>query len=281
MLVFIIPLKSAKVSDSWVQVSKLFERTIRSVCNQTCLEFRVIVVGHEQPDIEFEHSNIIYLQVNFPLPTWEVNTDHASRDTDKQKKIFTGLIYACQFNPTHIMFVDADDCVSKHLAKFVLQNPESNGWMLDKGYEYLDGSKSILLRQKGFYYRCGTSSIVKYKLITPDKNMRVDNVDRKWLFHGNQIKKQLFIQGVILDTLPFLGAVYITNHGENIRNQITLELQRGNSIYQKLRVYIITLGKRILSQTLTDSIREEFSIYDIHNSQSDDLLKKSIFLLNT
>ncbi|NJK56509.1 MAG: glycosyltransferase family 2 protein [Pleurocapsa sp. SU_5_0] len=265
MLVFIIPLKSAKVSYSWVQVSKLFERTIRSVCNQTSLEFRVIVVCHEQPDIEFEHSNVTYLQVNFPLPAWEVNTDHASRDTDKQKKIFTGLMYARQFNPTHIMFVDADDCVSKHLAKFVLQNPESNGWMFDKGYEYFDGSKSILLRQKGFCYRCGTSSIVKYELIAPDKNMKVDNIDRKWLFHGNQIKKQLFIQGVILDTLPFLGAVYITNHGDNIRNQITLELQRANSILQKMRFLLLIIGKRFLSQKLVDSIREEFSLYDINN----------------
>lgn len=265
MLVFIVPLKSAKVSDSWERVSQLFERTIRSVCNQTSSEFQVIVVCHEKPDIEFEHPNITYIKVDFPLPTWEVDTDHKSRDTDKQKKIFVGLTYACRFNPTHVMFVDADDCVSKHLAQFVSQNPESNGWMFGKGYEYVDGSNLILLRQKGFYSRCGTSSIVKYEIIAPDKNMKVDDVNRRWLFHGRGIKRQLLNNGFTLDILPFLGAVYITNHGENIRNQISLELQRTNSIYQKLRVYLVMAGKRVLSRPLTDSIREEFGLYDIDN----------------
>ena len=268
MLVFVIPLKSAKVSDSWQQVSKLFERTIRSVCNQTSPNFKVVVVCHERPDIKFEHPNITYIEVDFPIPTWEVDTDHTSRDTDKQKKIFIGLTYIRQFNPTHVMFVDADDCVSKYLAKFVSQNPDCNGWMFGKGYEYINGSKSILLRQKGFYSRCGTSSIVKYEKIVPDKNIVVDNIDRQWLFHGNKIKKQLSDKGVLLDTLPFPGAVYITNHGENIRNQIRLELQRASSIYKKLRFYTVIIGKYILSKKLTNSICEEFGLYNALDSKA-------------
>ena len=266
MLVFIIPLRSAETSDSWEYVSQLFERTIKSVCNQTCLEFRVIVVCHDLPCIKFSHANITYINVDFPIPTWKVDTDHTSRDTDKQKKIFTGLNYARQFNPTHVMFVDADDCVSKHLAKFVSQNPQSHGWMFSQGYEYTNGNNSILFRKKGFYHRCGTSNIVKYGIIAPDKNMKADDVDHRWLFHGNKIKRQLFQHGITLDTLPFSGAVYITNHGENIRNQISLELQRANSIYKKLRVYLVLVGKYILSQPLTDSIRKEFGIYNIDNS---------------
>lgn len=266
MLVFIIPLKSSKVSDSWEQVSKLFERTIRSVCNQTSSEFRVIVVCHEKPDIEFEHPNIIYIKVDFSLPTWEVDTDHASRDTDKQKKIFTGLTYARQFNPTHVMFVDADDCVSKHLAQFVSQNPESNGWIFGQGYEYFNGSKLILLRQKGFNYRCGTSAIVRYDLVAPDENIKVDDIDHQWLYHGKPIKKTLQSKGYSWEILSFPGSVYITDHGSNMVNQKHLQLQRANSIYKKLRVLLVIAGKRVLSKRLTDSIREEFGLYDIDDS---------------
>ena len=276
MLVFIIPLKSARVSDSWEQVSRLFERTIKSVCNQTSLEFQVIVVCHERPDIEFEHPNITYITVDFPLPTWEVDTDHSSRDTDKQKKIFTGLTYARSFKPTHVMFVDADDCISKHLAQFVSQNPESNGWLFGKGYEYFDGNNLILLRQKGFYSRCGTSSIVKYEIVAPDRNLKVEDVDRRWLYHGSRIKKQLFDRGVILDNLPFPGAVYITNHGENIRNQIRLELQRANSIQQKIRFYLTIAGKRILSKPLTDSIRQDYGLYSIEDLQLNNVPKERV-----
>lgn len=73
MLVFIIPIKSARVSSSWELVSKLFERTIKSVCNQTIPDFRVIIVCHEKPNIKFEHSNVTYIEVDFPIPTLLIN----------------------------------------------------------------------------------------------------------------------------------------------------------------------------------------------------------------
>ncbi|MDJ0900335.1 MAG: glycosyltransferase family A protein [Xenococcus sp. MO_188.B8] len=266
MLVFIIPVKSAKISNSWERVCRLFERTIRSVCNQTYSDFRVIVVCHEKPDIKFEHPNITYISVDFLPPTWENNDDYSSRRIDKQKKIFVGLTNVRRFNPTHVMFVDADDCVSKHLAQFVSQNLDSNGWMFSKGYEYIDGSKSIFLVQKFFSSRCGTSSIVKYDLVEPDRDFKIDDVHPKWLFHGHKIEKQLLHKGYSLDILPFPGAVYITDNGSNIFTQRQMRLQRANTIYQKLRIYSVMLGKFILSQPLTDYIREEFGLCDIDNS---------------
>lgn len=265
MLVFIIPLKSAKVSDSWERVSQLFERTIRSVCNQTSSEFQVIVVGHEKPDIEFHHPNVTYLSVDFPPPTWENNKDYRSRRLDKQKKIFLGLNYARQFNPTHVMFVDADDCVSKYLAEFVSHNSDAQGWIFETGYEFVNGSKSILLRKKGFNHRCGTSSIVKYDLVAPDKNLKIVDIYPMWLFHGGFIKRQLQDKGYCLEILPFPGAVYITDNGSNIYTQQQMRLQRARSIYKKLRVFLVIAGKRVLSRPLTDSIREEFGLYDIDN----------------
>ncbi len=48
--------------------------------------------------------------------------------------------------------------------------------------------------------------------------------------------------------------------------QQQMRLQRARSIYEKLRVLLVIAGKRILSQPLTDSIREEFGIYDINKS---------------
>lgn len=278
MLVFIIPLKSAKISDSWKQVSKLFERTIRSVCNQTSPEFKVIAVCHEKPEIEYEHPNITYIKVDFPPPTWEgeIKQGYTSKDTDKQKKIFIGLTYASQFNPTHIMFVDADDCVSKHLAEFVKQNPNSHGWMFEKGYEYVDGSKSIFLRQRGFNYRCGTSSIIKYDLVAPEENLKVDDIDNRWLYHGEPIETALCKKGYSWELLSFLGSVYITDHGSNMVNQKHLQLQRANSISEKLGVYLRIVGKKLLSQSLTNSIREEFGLYDVQNSQSDIFLKERV-----
>ncbi|MBE9046306.1 glycosyltransferase family 2 protein [Pleurocapsales cyanobacterium LEGE 10410] len=263
MLVFIIPLKSAKVSNSWERVSLLLERTLRSICHQTCAKYKVIVVCHEKPDINFNHSNLTYLSVDFPIPTWERSDDYDTRRIDKQKKIFMGLNYASRFNPTHVMFVDADDCVSKYLAEFVSQNPQSNGWNFAQGYEYIDGRKNIFLLKKNFSSRCGTSNIVKYDLVKPEPDFKIDDVYPRWLFHGRYISKQLRDKGYSLEVLPFPGAVYIIDNGTNIYSQKQIRIQSAHSIYKKTRVYLVDIGKRILLPPLTDAIREEFGLYDI------------------
>lgn len=266
MLCFIIPLKSARVSNSWELVSKLFERTIRSVCNQTTPDFRVIVVCHERPNIEFDHPNITYIEVDLPIPTWKDDKDHASREQDKQKKIFMGLIHARQFNPTHVMLVDADDCVSRNLAAFVGSNPQCNGWFFVRGYEHKDGSQSVLLRRKKFHLKCGTSFILKYDLIVPSENTTIDDIDRKFLYHQNLVEI-MARKGKPLEPLPFAGAVYVTENGANYTNQKKLHLQALNSNTDKFFFYVRRYGKKIFARPLTNSLKEEFGIYDVHGSQ--------------
>jgi hypothetical protein len=68
MLTFIVPIKSRKIANSWTLVSQLAERTLRSICNQTSSNFRVVVVCNEKPDIQFEHPHIDYIQVDFLIP---------------------------------------------------------------------------------------------------------------------------------------------------------------------------------------------------------------------
>ncbi len=68
MLTFIIPVKSEKVSGSWDQFSRLFERTLKSVSGQTSDAFRIVVVCHEKPDIAFDHPSIEYIHVDFAPP---------------------------------------------------------------------------------------------------------------------------------------------------------------------------------------------------------------------
>lgn len=82
MLVFVIPIKSPKVATSWSGVCQLFERTLRSVCNQTSSDFRVVVVCNEIPQIEFNHSSVEYLKVDFPVP----KLTYGAKGNDKAKK---------------------------------------------------------------------------------------------------------------------------------------------------------------------------------------------------
>lgn len=252
MLVFVIPLKSAQVSTSWENVSKLFERCVRSICSQTSSNYRVIVVCHEKPQIEFSHPYISYFEVNFLPPGPEL----ADKYRDKARKKKKGLIYAQHFQPTHTFLVDADDCVSKHLAEFVSHHPQVNGWFMNKGYEYKDGSQRIYLRSKNFHHLCGTCNIVKYDLL-----------DHDCLRLHNKVEENMKKKGLSLKELPFIGAVYVTENGENVspphnygKREILEKLcnPREFLLFNAKEAY-----KRMNSRPLTKAICDEYGIYSI------------------
>ncbi len=245
-----IPLKSAKVSNSWERVTQLFERCIKSVCNQTSPNFHVIVVCHEKPKIEFTHPQITYITVDFSHPNEP--TPEAKGDTDKGRKILKGLVYARQFSPTHTMTVDADDCVSEKLAKFVQQHPDSNGWFINKGYKYQEGSNYIYIKRSNFYKMCGTCNILRYDLNdlpeTAEYN-RGYGYYRYYIDHA-KVRDILKSKGKSIKSLPFPGAVYILATGENLFKNST-----------RLRFSIFN------RKSLNQSLRDEFGLYKLQQSQ--------------
>lgn len=256
MLVFIVPLKSAQVSRSWEQVSLLLERCVRSLCNQTSDQFRVIVVCHEQPLHAFHHRHLHYLQATFPPPIVEsqngipsVSFEHGH--TDKGRKILRGLRGASDFQPCHTMVVDADDCVNRHLAEFVSRYPNSHGWFFQQGYRYREGNSTIYLKRRNFYRMCGSSYIVRYDLnpLPPSLDYSRGYGYYKTLIDHEKMRELLHRQGTPLQPLPFAGAVYIVGHGENLYYE-DCKLGQG-------------LLKRFNLRTLTPAQREIFGLYEM------------------
>lgn len=258
-MVFIIPIKSSRVSKSWSLVSKLFERSIKSICNQTSDRFRVIVICQEKPEINFYHPYITYIQVDFPLPKQQLQDlalqekvdwrgiEACSKEIDKGRKILTGLAYAEQFAPSHIMIVDADDCINKNIAKFVVENSNCNGWYLKKGYLYHEQSKFMHIKFKDFNQTCGSSTIVKYKLI----NLMFDHYEYKH-------QKVVLANGIDLKPLPFMGCIYSVGNKENFFQTI----ERQNKIYKKHGI-LLTIKNVFRYRFLTESIRNDFGFYRI------------------
>ncbi len=256
MLVFVIPLKSKEVASSWEQTCQLLERCLRSICNQTDPNFKVIVVCHTKPSIQLDRPNIYYLEVNFDIPN-----NYLEKELDKGKKVIAGLLYARQFSANHIMIVDADDCISCHIAKFTNQNPNSNGWVLNKGYVYQENSQFIYYRKSHFYSWCGTCNIMRFDLCPLPYKEGIYSEELAVYYSGknhSNIKNQLKIKGYALDILPFVGAVYIIGNGENI-------YQKGfSTIHNANRGKILFFFKELLKfRILTPRIRKEFGLYKI------------------
>jgi hypothetical protein len=214
MLIFIVPLKSKEVSKSWANTCQLLERSLYSICNQTDLRFKVIVVCSTRPEIQFDHPNIEYLEVDFDVPK-----TYSEKELDKGRKVVRGLLYARDFSPSHIMVVDADDCISCNLVKYVNENSNASGWVLNNGYVYQEDSHFIYYRKSHFYSWCGTCNIIKFDACPlPDKDVKFSE-DIALYYSGKNhanIKEDLKKQGYLLEALPFVGAVYIIGNGENI-----------------------------------------------------------------
>lgn len=244
MLVFVVPLISREKSKSWEKVCQLFERTARSICNQTCSDFQVIVVCNQRPNIEFSHPHINYLEVDFPFPSNQP-THLAQGNTDKGRKILAGLVAAKEFSPTHTMTVDADDCVSKNIAQFVQKNLSANGWYINKGYKYLDNDSVIYLKLWNFYRVSGSCNILRYDRIDLPENPEYNRGYGYYKFYINheKVKTVMAQKNHPIKPLPFPGAVYIIGTNENL-----------SANERNLKFNFLTRRK------LTPEIREEFGL---------------------
>ncbi|MBW4654702.1 MAG: hypothetical protein KME20_16930 [Kaiparowitsia implicata GSE-PSE-MK54-09C] len=259
MLVFVIPLKSKTVSNSWDKVNQLLERTVRSVCSQTSNEFKVIVVHHEKPNIEFEHKNLSYLEAPFPPPEPIENPkeDRKRKHTDNKRKLWLGLKFSESFKPSHVMFVDADDCVSCHLAHYVKEHNNENGWYVDKGFEY-PAEGSIIYPRSNLYEKCGTSNIIKYELLKPLLEVDVYEIDGLAYLPHKKIPELFKEMGYPFSALPFPGSIYITGHGDNIFLEYFSKKNKNPA--DLTRFYLGKLKKLLVGRPLTKKIRDEFSL---------------------
>jgi hypothetical protein len=269
MLVFIIPLKSAQISRSWTLSNRLFERCLRSICRQTSPNFRVVVVCNEKPQIDFTHPNVHYIEVDFPPPMpdpeeertggyeYGYSQDIARKNADKARRIRSALDYATRYEPTHFMVVDADDCVSSRLAELVSRHPKSDGWFFRKGYMYPEGGRFLLCNVRNFHHICGTSVIIASRLIHT-------------LFSDPDFYAHTFDEsppGTALSPLPFAGAVYSMENGDNIyMSSETRQHIHGTLLKRIFSRDLFGLVRKVMKYRpalLTAGIRREFGIYDI------------------
>jgi hypothetical protein len=263
MLAFLIPLKSPKTARSWPHLCELFERTVRSVCAQTSQNFEVIVVCNEIPDTSYRHANLSYLRVDFPVP--KPNWD--AKNLDKDRKTLAGLVALRAAGPSHVMKVDADDCISNRIAEFVGRHPDHNGWYIKDGYEYDDGSENIFVRNNRFNEICGTSNIINYRLFNiPDTLPPYDEIVDFDRFLGGHCfaKPDLEERGTPLDPLPFSGAIYIRDpQKENMSAQRNFFTLCAISPREALR----GVKKRVVSayapQKVTRELADEFGLYPL------------------
>jgi hypothetical protein len=212
MLYFIVPLRSRAASKDWDKVSRLCERTLRSICQQTSGQFRVFLVCRDLPEMNFSHPNLRIIREDFPIP----ETKKHPQMLDKTAKLRRALVAVREEGGGYVMGVDADDLVHRSLAALVEAHPGSNGWFFAQGYSYDEGSQ-WLERHSDFYLRCGTSNIIRIDPVDLPPDMDSPREKYFYLCNGHHmIVDFLRRKGRPLKALPFPGAVYVKDTGENL-----------------------------------------------------------------
>jgi hypothetical protein len=255
MLCFITALKSKSVSNDWIKVSRLFEDSLQSAYSQTNPDFRIIVVCHEIPLLKKSYdARVEFICVDFPPPFLD-GLEGLERSKscmqDKWKKLAVGMIRVGEIKPDYVMIMDADDLVSQRLSEYVKDYPSLNGWILKQGYRYELSSRWIYVNN---HFNCGTNAIVGSKLIHFPKSLAPDEINRCVILSNGHtvIEKKMIELGTPLSPLPFLGAVYLYNHGDNDSSSY-VNFKRWKGFRSFLR---IMLNARLL----TRKIKQEFSM---------------------
>jgi hypothetical protein len=107
---------------------------------QTNAAFVVGVVCHEIPAIShIDHPKIRFLSVDFPQP--QRNFDDMC--VDKALKLSVGAEWAISKRCDYVMYVDADDLVSRRISDFVAANAGANGWYSPSELHYAYGSRAV------------------------------------------------------------------------------------------------------------------------------------------
>ena len=220
VLTFLTSLRHPSSSNDYARVEALLARTLRGLDAQVDRRCRVVVVANEQLELPAGLSiEVRRVQVGFPAPALAPNgrlsIDQVRRD--KGTKLAVGLGHV---NDGHVMLLDADDYVSRDLTGFVAASPAGAGWFIDDGLMY-DSLTGLSVAVPRFNTVCGSSLIVRRDLLpvvelgaSPHQEDVVRSVGEdtviRWL--GSH---RFLAQDLHLLPLPFVGAVYDVNNGEN------------------------------------------------------------------
>jgi hypothetical protein len=232
MLVFITSMRHPHNAYNYRKLELLLDMSLRSVCSQTDPDFRVVVVCNARPNVEFTDPRITYHVVDFPAPCAAgvpVSEIHAGM-RDKGTRFLSGVLLARKLGARHVAFFDADDLVSRRVARFVNARPDAAGWYTDSGY-VLDYPTWRVQRKHGLVRYCGTVLITKAVEL-----LRVSEIDQglgenssqqeilakvplniiKYILGDHRCMAGLFARhGLRMRPLPFRGAVWVLRTGEN------------------------------------------------------------------
>ena len=221
-VIFATPLISKNRAFDWDVICANLAATVRSLRNQTSDQWRMLICGQDQPKgITFD-AHVQFLPYAVP----DTETDKNALNFDKWLKIkqMTAHLSTSESGDGYLFQLDADDIVHPDLVAHITADNNGQGYYITHGYMMDLGSLQMAylgarsLRRpfaKSFNRECGSCVAARFDFrqgpaFAEPLNARGRHKD----MHEN-----LAAYGFILQPVPFAAALYVVNHGENIRQR--------------------------------------------------------------
>jgi hypothetical protein len=225
-LAFITSVRHPQNSSDYRHVETILNGTLESINRQTCGDYVVIVVGNRRPPFALSQKTN-FGEVDFPPPSAVRGpcTGRMPSIWDKCTKLGVGLVAAREFAPDYVMIADADDFVHRDLASYTAENLGRPGWVIKRGLIYSQKRNAYGIR-RNLNRICGSSHIVPYDAFNVPANLTVSASQQEVaqafrdyaepVLGGHRRALEWWAaRGRQLEPLPFPGAVYHVDHGEN------------------------------------------------------------------
>jgi len=249
MILFIIPFIAEGVAADWTRAVVVLERTLRSILANPEKDLRAMVICQDRPPLSLKDDRYLFLESKNPKPNKQ---DIRAKHQDKGIKTAEAFEAARTIAPEYVMIVDADDLISNSLVSYVYQRPEYDAFCLKKGYEWREGSSSLIVR-RNFNQVCGSAFIWRYnERLFPawiSKNYSVKRVADQG---HNLVEDAMDAGGFKVDKIYQPKAIYVTGHINHMYmpyHHQTLKRQLKELLLYPLR-----------NRSLTKALKNEFGI---------------------
>jgi hypothetical protein len=220
-LVFITSLRHPQNSADYAAVEAMLAASLRSWMRQSSPRFAVVVVGNRHPRMPAD-PRVEFVPVDFPAPS-ELRGPRTGLPAvlrDKGTKLAIGLARARELGAGHVMFVDADDFVSRRLTGFVTEHPESPGWTITDGWRINLERRTMRPETGTFQVTCGSSHIVRTELLPSSPAGTGATQEQLYAAMGPKLERWIgshmhLHEDLPLERLPFAGAMYRVGTGES------------------------------------------------------------------
>ena len=163
-VVFLIPFASQKVRSNWPTACTYLQQTLRSIRNSTSENYRVVVAGNEEPELEMGFDWRVHF-VSFERPFSSHPDYRAALRLDKLAKIDAAWRYAkSNWQPKYVMKLDADDFVSSRLVGWLHEAGTEAGYLIRHGWLWRSGGRYVVERTEYLDRVCGSCLIIRSDL---------------------------------------------------------------------------------------------------------------------